>query len=246
MTSAVFDESETTGVTSDNPCVVTMNFEHENGCPIIDLYRIKLIFLEHEWVVGIFLTLAGLFSGLFGLKYLKITTAIVTSIGIIIATLILSNLFGFFETVLGIVLTCSVALALAIICGVLTVFFVWVTIGCLGVLAGFLLGSLIYETTIMQFDFSHAWGFMTLTVSGVVIGLVLSIKYGQQVILFSTSLIGGYFMMQGTSRFFPHQFPTEMQIVNSIETNQLEFDIDWRFWLYIAEWIAFFIIFTLF
>ena len=204
MTNVVFDESATTGVASDDPCVVTMTFKHDGGCPFLDLYRVKLLFLNNEWAVGIILILAGSFMGLFGLKFLRTTAAIMVSISIIIATLILSNIFGFFDSILGIIITCTVAFVVSIVCGVLTVFFVWVAIGLLGILGGFFLGSLIYETTIMQFDFSHVWGFLCLTVTGVVLGLFLSVKYGKQVILFSTSLVGAYFMMQGTSRFFPN------------------------------------------
>ena len=178
VTSVIFDDSETTGVASDNPCVVTMTLEHEAGCPVIDLYRVKLLFMENNWMVGIVLVIFGLFVGLFGLKYLRATAAIMISFGILLATLILSSVFGFFNTLLGIIVTCTIAVLLAIICGVLTVFFVWFSIGALGVLGGFFLGSFLYETTIMQFDFSHAWGFMILTVAGAVIGLVLSVKYG--------------------------------------------------------------------
>ena len=249
VTGVIFDESATTPVTSDNPCVVTMTLKHNAGCPVIDLYRVKLVFDNNEWLVGIILIISGLFIGLCGLKYLRSIAAILVSLSIFLLILVLSNIFGFFITILGISLTFAVALVSAISCGIATLFFVWIAIGGLGVLGGFFLGSLIYEVTFMQYNFSNAWGFMGLTVTGVVLGLVLSVKYGQEVILLSTALIGGWNMMQGTCRYFPTEdrFPTEIEIVEAIYNRVLLIDmIDWKFWLYFSEWISFFIIFTVF
>lgn len=246
VTDVVYDEYETTGVASDDPCLVTMSFQHDAGCPMVDLYRVKLIFMENEWIVGIILLVFGSFIGLVGLKFLRVTAAAVISIGVILTTLIFSSIFGFFDTTLGMVLTICVALTVAVIFGLLTVFFVWVSMGCIGVLGGFFAGSFVYEATIMQFDFSHAWGFMTMTISGVILGLILVVKYGEQFILLSTSLIGGYLVMQGTSRFFPNQFPTEMQVVRAFESSEADWEFDWRFWLYIVQWIVFFLFFAAF
>ena len=60
-------------------------------------------------------------------------------------------MFGFLKTILGIILTGSVALVVGIGIGILTVYVVWLAIGILGILGGFFLGSLIYELTLMQF-----------------------------------------------------------------------------------------------
>ena len=196
MTSVIFDDSATTGVTTDSdPCIVTMNFKHDAGCPILDLYRIKLVFMENEWLIGIVLVMSGLFIGLFGLRFMRFTAAILAGVAIFVITVLLCSVFGFTTTVLGIVLTLVTAVAFGIITGLITLIAVWIAIGCLGALGGYFLGLVIYEVALMPADFSHAWAFMILTVSGVILGLFLSIKYGKEVILASTSLIGGYSVM---------------------------------------------------
>jgi len=45
---------------------------------------------------------------------------------------------------------------------------------------------------------------MVMTVFGVIAGIVLSFKYGKEVIVISTSVLGGYLVMRGTSLFFPN------------------------------------------
>ena len=208
VTDVVYDTEAVTGVTSDDPCTVTMTLKHDKGCPIIDAYRIKLVFVNNEWLVGILAILMGGFMGLFGLKFLRPIAGCLVGIFIFSVTIVLSSMFGFFTTLLGIILTISIAVVGGILLGVITLYAIWVAIGVLGMLGGFFLGSLIYEMTLMQFDFVHAWGFMTLTICGVLLGVVLSFKYGKEVIVISTSLVGGFSVMRGTCMFFPNRFPS--------------------------------------
>mmetsp|Transcript_8257 Transcript_8257/g.11444 ORF Transcript_8257/g.11444 Transcript_8257/m.11444 type:complete len:138 (+) Transcript_8257:564-977(+) len=115
-------------------------------------------------------------------------------------------------------------------------------------LGGFFLGSLIFELTLMQFDFAHAWGFMTLTICGVIAGLALSFRYGKEVIILSTSLCGGLGMMRGTCFFFPEEtrFPSVESIVRSVADGNKDYTLAWQFWLYASEWLVFFAAFTTF
>ena len=122
----------------------------------------------------------------------------------------LSSIFGYLDTSLGIILSFSTALVCAIIVSILAFFVIWLAIGFLGALGGYFAGSLIYETAIMPTDFSHAWAFMSLTLTTLILGIVISIKYGREVTLFTTSLVGSYACMQGTCKFFPNKFPTEL------------------------------------
>ena len=242
--SVIYDESAITGVASDSPCVVTLTLKHDRGCPVLDAYRVKLFIQDHDWILGIASLGLGFFFGIFGLRYLRPISGTLIGIFTFCLFLFLSALFGFFSTVLGIVLTLTVATIAAVLLGILTIYVVWLAIGLLGILGGFFLGSLIYELTIMQYDFSHAWGFMSLTIFFIILGIILSCKYGRQVILFSTALMGAYFVMRGTCFFFPNRFPTEREIVNAIRYDEKDFETDWRFWVYASELILFFFAFS--
>lgn len=171
----------------------------------MDWYRIKLIFTENEWIIGVVNILLGCFIGLFGLRYLRPIAAIMVGLSIFFGGIIFSSIFGYFDTVKGLVLTLLISLVGGIILGIMTLYIIWLAIGALGVLGGFFLGSLIYELTLMQFDFAQAWAFMTLTITGVISGIILSFTYGKEVIVLSTSLFGGLAVMQGTCRFFPQE-----------------------------------------
>ena len=64
--------------------------------------------------------------------------------------------------------------------------------------------------------------------------------------MLSTSLAGGLGVMRGTTYFFSARFPSIKDIVESIESNEREYTLDWRFWSYASEWLTFFTIFTTF
>ena len=226
VTGVIFDSFDT-GVTSDDQCTVRMTFKHETGCPILDLYRLKLLFTNNEWLTGIVCIIAGLFIGLFGLRFLRPIAGILIGVAFFVLTIALSSIFELFVTVPGIVLTFVVAVIGAIIVGILTLYFIWLAIGFLGMLGGFFLAQLVYELTLMRFDFSHAWGFLALTVAGVIIGTVLAFKYGREVIVFSTSLVGGLAIMRGTSLFFPNGIPTMAEMVQSIVEEERKFELNW-------------------
>ena len=164
---------------------------------------------------------------MFGLRFLRPIAAILVALTIFFSSLILSSVFGYFDTVKGISITLTVGLVAAIILGIVTLYAIWLAIGILGMLGGFFVGSLTYELTLMQFDFFNKWGFMTLTVLGVVVGIILSFKHGKEVILLSTSLCGGLSVMRGTCCFFKTDFPTIKDIIKSIENNTQDYDMGW-------------------
>lgn len=179
-----------------------MTLKHASGCPVLDLYRIKLLFENHEWLVGVISILSGLFIGMFGLRYLRPIAGILIGVTVFVLIIVLSSMFEFFVTVQGIIITFIVAIISAVFLGILTLYAIWLAIGFLGVLGGFFLGSLIYELTFMQQGFSQAWGFLALTITGVIIGIVLSFRFGREFIVISTSLVGGLAITRGTGFFF--------------------------------------------
>ena len=138
-----------------------MTFKHSSGCPIVDLYRIKLIFMDNQWLIGIIFILGGLFIGLFGLRFFKQVAAVLGLFTTFFVILYLTSIFGFWETSAGIILSFCASVLLAISVAILAYFVIWVAISFLGALGGYFLGYFIYETTIMSTDFAHAWAFMT-------------------------------------------------------------------------------------
>ena len=126
-----------------------MTVSHADACPLIDAYRIKLLLQENEWVIGTCTILLGLFIGLFGLRFLRPIAGILIALTIFSGSILFSSMFGYFDTVKGIIITLSVGLVAAILLGVITLFAIWLAIGVLGVLGGFFLGALIYELTLM-------------------------------------------------------------------------------------------------
>ena len=190
--------------------------------------------------MGILSLLSGFFIGLFGCRFFGLIAGILAGIFMFCLTVLLSSILGFFITVLGIVLTICIALLIGVISGVIMLYVIWLAIGALGMIGGFLLGSLVYELTLLNFNFAHTWGFMILSVFGVLFGSLLSCKYGKEVILISTSILGGYLAMRGTSLFFTSTFPSERLLIDHVKDESNEITLDWRFWIYISEWVLLF------
>lgn len=65
---------------------------------------------------------------------------------------------------------------------------------------------------------------------------VLSFKYYDHIVIFSTAFIGAYGVCRGISLFAGY-FPTETDIYNLI-TNGTHIDLSWQFYLYLVGLLA--------
>ena len=128
-------------------------------------------------------------------------------------------------------------LILAIVVGILLRRSVWIGIGLVGVAAGYTLGFTIYATLLVTCGWTSRWGLWTLQILCAVAGGALTFKYGQQIVIFGTSLIGSYMVMRGLTLVFAEDYPSESDIYAKIEAGE-DPGLDWHFWLYLGVFIV--------
>ena len=73
-----------------------------------------------------------------------------------------------------------------------------------------------------------------------VAGGALAFKFGKQIIIFATSLIGSYLFARGLTLVINEEYPTEYEVMKALEADE-EVNLDWHFWLYFAVWMVGFV-----
>ena len=77
---------------------------------------------------------------------------------------------------------------------------VWIAVGLLGMIGGFMLMSLVYMVYLAANEKqAKPWAALIIGISGVVAGCLLSLKWQSKSVLFFTSFIGAYSLARGLS-----------------------------------------------
>lgn len=106
----------------------------------------------------------------------------------------------------------------------------------MGALGGFFIGVMIYN--LLFFWVKSEIFLMVLSVLGAVITAVLSIRQYDNIVIFSTSMVGAYSFVRGFSLFLPNQgsFPGESTILNKIANGEVAAE----FYIYVAVFVGLF------
>lgn len=93
---------------------------------------------------------------------------------------------------------------------------VWVAVGLLGLIGGFMLTSLMYMVYLASAD-SNPMPLLAFIIGllGAVIGSGISLKYQSKSVLFFTSFIGAYFLARGLSYIIPSGLPSFTSLYTS-------------------------------
>jgi hypothetical protein len=107
-----------------------------------------------------------------------------------------------------VILAFVLSLALAALAGYLLWRFIIIGLVLLGGVAGFLAGTLLYNLVLVLF-LTYSWALAVTTITCAFIGMVLANKLKDEVIIFSTALLGSYAFVRGFSMFiggYPNEF----------------------------------------
>jgi len=231
-------------------CHYTVAFAHEAGCPIAksitDITDAistatddSLGWLyENEWAIGIIYVVFGPLIALFGASWFPYIVASLVAIFTIGVVCGLSLAFGWMATGLGTGLTIGVAFILGILGGCFVRRNIKVMLGLLGMIAGFFSGSLIFALIAASSGWNAVWGFWVISVVMAIIGCVAAVYVGMPLVMTSTSLVGSYLFMRSWTLFFPGNYPSEAELIDS-KGGDLE--IDAFFWVFISIFVVSFI-----
>lgn len=209
-----------------------------HGCTLSNYYAVSSFIMRHYIIFFIIFVIAGLFLDFLGSKILKCTlviTAFVVSIGGIF--FLLFSVVGLKEvsnTMMWVILACSVVLA--VIVAFLFLKFIKVFYIALGVIMGYAVGLVLYNFVLSNVH-NHAellyWLSLVLCVLA---GVLVALFAHKHLVILATSITGSYITVRGIS-FVAGSFPNEAEVTDLIarkEYGQLDDLMTWRVYLYMV------------
>ena len=152
-----------------------------------------------------------------------------------------SLVYGFADTVPGIILSAVVALASAGAIGALVYFVIWIAIGFLGMTAGVIIAILTYTSVFSRFAWADFWSPIALILIGLITSMILSFNYQMQMVLIGTSLFGGSLVTRGVIYLFNSSEPLAFigKLIAWIWLGKpVDWSDNWVFAIYLAAFIA--------
>lgn len=191
---------------------------------------------EYPWLVGVLLICAGIFVGMYGIRYFtKVLYGVVFLISLMFL-LVLCSVFGLMNTTLWffISLFASIAGASALAWVATREWALGIAFFLLGGAGGFFIGIMIYSAILTIVGSGPAWAMIAVAIVFAIMGAVLALKNAKMIVVLSTSLIGSYWFMKGLS-YFIGGYPNEAEIYSALANDlSLEGYLTNMFWMYLA------------
>ena len=124
--------------------------------------------------------------------------------------------------------TCIVGLILGLIAGYFIKTNIWVAVTLVGGVAGFFLGFFIHGIIVATTPHEENWEMILICVILAIIGALLAVKWGREIVVISTSFIGSYLIMRGLSFCFGG-YPDENKVWADISEGK-EITVETKFW----------------
>ena len=188
----------------------------------------------------LFLLITGPLVALFGKKLFPWVSAIVGTLIVIPLVIFLCSGTGWLDSTGGFWGVVIGALLLGLLTGFILHRSVWIGIGLIGTYAGYLCGFMLYGLLLYATGWrskSAAWVFGAF---GAVAGGAITFKYGKQIIIVGTALVGSYMWTRGFSLIFDSEYPNEVELMRALGSEE-EVNLDWH----VAVYIALFVISTI-
>ena len=243
------DKSESnykvTNSKQNGQCTTEFDIRSKHGCPQLSATPLVEFLGKNPWILAILLIVLGLPSTFYGHKMIKYAVSIV---GGGISFMILALAFSWAGLLEGLtdqgksVWPAIGLLLLAIAVGMLVgfilfkIFFVGAII--LAAVAGGFGGLLIYQLILSATE--SVWLLYALVILGGVAAGVFATYQFDNIMIFSTSLIGAYAFVRGISMFVGH-FPNEIQLFNSLEEG-VDIKLTNWFYIYFAAIVVLFVL----
>ena len=197
---------------------------------------------ENLWVVGIIYVIFGPLIAFFGAKWFPYIIATLVGLFTISFLYLVADSAGWLvSTGASIGVLCG-AIALGILAACLVRRNFKVMLALLGLVAGFFGGSLLFAliSGMTGGEWNAVWGFWVFSCVCAVAGCIAAIYLGMPLVMVSTALVGSYLFMRAWTLFFPGNYPSEQELIDSKGQDAIE--MGGLFWMYIGIFIVTFII----
>ena len=205
-----------------NGCEIEVTSKTVYACPLNNYYIFERIFKKYKIPSVIFICLMGLFLAFFGAKVLKVTVLLLGAL--VFCVIALSAVYSVFsisnENTMLIVMAVAFCIGLALGCLLLKLVKLFIVI--LGGACGYTLGLAVYailKDKNLNIEEDHLF-YGTLAVC-IILCAMISLCLVKHVLIFGTSIIGGYLIIKGISLVLGH-LPNESRIVDLIKKKEFD------------------------
>ena len=205
-----------------NGCKIVVSSKTVYACPLNNYYIFERIFKKYKIPSVIFICLMGLFLAFFGAKVIKVTVLLLGAL--VFCVVALSAVYSVFsisnENTMLIVMAVAFCIGLAL--GFLLLKLVKLFIIILGGACGYTLGLAVYailKDKNLNVEEDHLY-YGTLVVC-ILLCALISLCLVKHVLIFGTSIIGGYLIIKGISLVLGH-LPNESRIVDLIKKKEFD------------------------
>jgi len=217
---------------------VTLTVESYEACAKVNFFFIFKFIQDYKIIFIIILIVFGLFNCLFGKKFSKVTSLILTIFTVTVLVLIFSQFVlpsGCAEWIIWVML--AVGLIIGIVLGIIVYKYHEKVIAILaGAISGFFLGQFLYSLFGNQIPANGVLMNVIFVVVSIGILIAVACFLRDTIVIFATSFIGSYCFIRGISLFagsFPDEF-TIIDLVSNKETEQLKLLLTWQVYVYLA------------
>lgn len=224
---------------SVNKCNNVLNGQSRAACPFVNYYIIAYFLNQYSLFLGAAIIVIGLFLLILGLKFIKATIFVSAAMACTTLSAVLYfNIFNAESTttvwiVLGIGFLIGILLGYFLI-NITSAFFMLI-----GGYMGYTLGVFLYHLFLNLIHADPKLIYWVTIVASVVICALLALWIVKHVLVFATSIIGGYAVVRGASLYLGH-FPSEsliMDLVQHEEWDQLDDAFDGYVYAYLSAWV---------
>jgi hypothetical protein len=206
----------------ENPKKITVKSKTIYACPLNNYYLFERLFNKYKVPSVIVICAMGMFLAFFGAKIIKVTILLIAALAFTVIAL--STIYGVFtisnENTMLIIMVVAFCIGLALGCLLLKMVKLFIVI--LGGAIGYTLGTVVYaivkdkELNIRE-DYLY---YGTLAIC-VLLCALIALCLVKHVLIWGTSIVGGFLIIKGASFILGH-FPSESMVIDLIKNKEYE------------------------
>jgi hypothetical protein len=202
-------------------CENTIKIRTTEACPKLNYYIITYFLNEYKIYAGIVIIIIGSFLVFFGIKFIKVSVLVVTTL--ITITVLFIIYFNIFHptSVLSVWILLGVGTALGLLLGFVFRKMVKGFILIIGGYIGYLISIFLYDILLNNIHASPQVIFWLTTVGCVVVFALLALWMSKVAVAIATAIIGSYMVIRGAS-FYLGKFPSESLVMDLISNEEWE------------------------
>ena len=227
-------------VDRSDECNPVVTVSHSAGCPIQTASDMTIWLSDNPWVYAVLLLVVGPVIALFGKKWFPYVAGITSGLFVGDAVAHFAGWMEWYTTSWSPYVVAAVAIFLGFLVGNIVARKIWFAVGLLGIVAGLSLGTMIFAIIAATTGYATNWELLLLCIACSFVGGFVTFKWGREVVILATSLVGSYIFMRGWT-FIYDGYPHETEIWSNMKHNE-DLGLTNAFWGFMAVWLISFVV----